>query len=310
MRGKKTKKLTIVCAVAAFTALALAVAHCEEASAPAKAPGSAYSAKIDQSPIAAPNTLKHLDIPFGPAPLQKLDVYSPKGVSNAPVVIFVHGGEWAKNDKSMVSYKPKFFNENGIVFISTNYRLTPPDVHPAHVNDVADAVAWTHKHIAEYSGSPNKIFLMGHSAGCHLVTLVGLDPRPLARDGLKPSVLRGVVAWSGGAYDLVQKVHDAGMYADYIRKTFGDKESGWKDASPVYHVTDTRPLPPFLFISVEKGNRSQLAAERLANLIRGAGGKADTALLQDRNHMTAIHLIGAPGDTTGRILLDFINRKD
>lgn len=49
--------------------------------------------------------------------------------------------------------------------------------------------------------------------------------------------------------------------------------------------------------------------EHLADLIRKAGGKAGTALLHNRTHFTAIHLLGAPGDTTGRILLDFINRN-
>ena len=261
-----------------------------------------------QTPVLADNTIAHLNISYGSEPLQKLDVYAPRGVSDSPVVIFVHGGEWAKRDKTDVSYKPKFLNENGIVFVSTNYRLSPPAVHPDHVNDVAAAIEWVHKHIAEYGGSPNKIVIMGHSAGCHLVTLVSLDPRPLSRAGMKPADLRGVVAWSGGSYDLVQMVGRGGMYAPYIRKAFGEQETTWRDASPVTHVNDAKPLPSFLFISVEPNNPSHVASERLASLIREAGGKADSRLIQNRTHFTANHLLGAPGDTTGQILLDFIAR--
>ena len=65
---------------------------------------------------------------------------------------------------------------------------------------------------------------MGHSAGCHLVTLLALDPRYLAGVGLRPGDLRGVVAWSGGAYDRVEKVKAGGMYPPYIRKAFGSQD--------------------------------------------------------------------------------------
>ncbi len=73
---------------------------------------------------------------------QKLDVYAPPGASAAPVIIFIHGGEWTKGDKREVSFKPRFLNENGIVFISANYRLSGTDKHPAQVKDVAVAVRW------------------------------------------------------------------------------------------------------------------------------------------------------------------------
>jgi len=144
-------------------------------------------------------------------------------------VIYVHGGEWTKGDKTEVSYKPKFFTENGVVFISTNYRLYPAAKFPAHAEDVASAVRWAVDHVAEYGGDPKKIVLMGHSAGCHLVTLVGLDPKYLAAVKLKPSDLRGVVAWSGGAYDLVAKVAEGGSYKEHIGNAFGPDEAAWKD---------------------------------------------------------------------------------
>ena len=150
---------------------------------------------------------------------------------------------------------------------------------------------------------------MGHSAGCHLATLVALDPRYLAKVGMRPADLRGVIAWSGGAYDLVQKVKDGGMYADYIKKAFGESEDAWRDASPVVHVGDVQAGPPFLFISIEAGNASHKAAERLTGMIREAKGKADSKLIEGRDHFNANHLLGAPEDETGNVLLDFIEEK-
>ena len=252
------------------------------------------------------NTVVRADVAYGADPKQRLDVYSPKDAKQAAVVIFVHGGEWAKGDKSEVSYKPKFLGEHGIVFVSINYRLSPPAKHPEHVSDVAAAVRWVTDHAAEVGGDPGKIVLMGHSAGCHLVTLAALDPRYLAQVKLRPTALRGVVAWSGGAYDLVEKVKAGGAYEKYIRQSFGESESAWREASPMAHVNDAAALPAFLFVSVEKGNASHQAAERLAGLIRARQGRAQSELVEGRTHFMANYLLGAPEDKTGAILLRFV----
>ncbi|HTU90008.1 MAG TPA: alpha/beta hydrolase [Gemmataceae bacterium] len=271
-------------------------------------PKSKSKERPPQTPVTAKNTVARRDVAYGKDEKQRLDLYAPKGVKQAPVVIFVHGGEWTRGDKANVSYKPKFLNENGIVFVSINYRLTPPAKHPAQVQDVASAVRWVHDHAAEIGGDAKKIVLMGHSAGCHLVTLVALDPRYLSAVNLKPADLAGVAAWSGGAYDLVAKVKAGGNYAAYIKKTFGDSEEAWRDASPVAHVKSAAEGPAFLFISVERGNASHKAAEGLAERIRKAKGKAETRLLEGRDHFTANHLLGAPDDATGKILLAFVGK--
>ena len=259
-----------------------------------------------QEAVLATNTVLRADVPYGKDAKQRLDVYSPKGVKEAPVVVFVHGGEWTRGDKVAVSFKPRFLNDHGIVFVSINYRLTPAVTHPAHVSDVAAAVGWVFEHAAECGGDLKKIVLMGHSAGCHLVTLAGLDARYLAAFKRLPADLRGVVAWSGGAYDLVEKVKAGGLYADHIKKAFGESEDAQRDASPVAHVKDVEWGPAFLFVSVERGSPSHKAADRLAGLIRDGRGRAVSKVLEGCDHLSANHLLGAPDDTTGAILLDFI----
>jgi hypothetical protein len=137
---------------------------------------------------------------------------------------------------------------------------------------------------------------------------VTLDPGYLTAVKLRPADVAGVVAWSGGAYDLVEKVKAGGAYAGYIKKAFGETEDAWRDASPVAHAKEGRTKPPFLFVSIERGNPSHKAAERLAQLIRDAGGKAESSLLEGRDHFHANHLLGAPDDTTGKVLLDFVRK--
>jgi acetyl esterase/lipase len=272
----------------------------------AQPPAKPKEPRPDMTPVLGNDTVAKTDIPFGKDDKQRLDVCSPRGARGLPVVVYVHGGEWTKGDKAEVSYKPKFLTENGVVFVSTNYRLYPAAKFPAHAEDVAAAVRWAVDHAAEYGGDPRKVVLMGHSAGCHLVTLVALDPKYLAAVKLAPADLRGVVAWSGGAYDLVAKVAEGGSYKEHIANAFGPDEAEWKDASPVTHARNGGAAPPFLFASYEKGNAANKAAERLAGLIRGAKGKAEVVVLEDRTHTTANHLLGAPGDKTGAALLGFV----
>jgi arylformamidase len=280
-----------------------------------KEPG-AKEERPSQAAVLSGKTVVKQAVAFGKAEKQQLDVYSPKDAKGAPVVLFIHGGEWTKGDKADVSFKPKFFNENGVVFVSVNYRLSPESKHPAHVSDIAAAIRWVRDHADEIGAAGDKIFLMGHSAGCHLATLVALDPRHLAAVKLAPKDLRGVVAWSGGMYDLVERANGEGNYPKYIRQAFGETESEWRDASPVAHV-GTAPMPPFLFAYIERKTEAKDGqpqriepSKRMVEAIRKAKGSADLHLLEGKTHFDANHFFGAPDDRTmGRLVLDFIRKN-
>src|SRR6476659_5768340 len=87
---------------------------------------------------------------------QVLDVYSPKGAKNLPVVFWIHGGGWQAGDKWGVQIKPKVFVEKGFVFVSTNYRLWPKVEMGTIIQDIAKSIRWVHDHIAEYGGDPKR----------------------------------------------------------------------------------------------------------------------------------------------------------
>jgi acetyl esterase/lipase len=95
----------------------------------------------------------------------RLDLFVPEGLKDAPVLIFVHGGGWTSGDKNLYSFVGRAFAEQGFVTAVINYRLSPQVQHPAHIEDVARAFAWVYRNIAQYGGNPEKIFVMGHSAG-------------------------------------------------------------------------------------------------------------------------------------------------
>lgn len=107
------------------------------------------------------------DIPYADPAHQRqvLDIYSPPGAKNLPVVFWIHGGGWQTGDKSSVQHKPQAFMDKGFVFVSTNYRLLPDVEMVTIVRDVAKSIRWVNDHIAEEGGDPKRILVMGHSAG-------------------------------------------------------------------------------------------------------------------------------------------------
>ena len=131
-----------------------------------------------------------LDVAYGEHDDQRLDVYALNDAKRAPVMVYVHGGGWRRGDKSAVGRKAQFFTGLGWVLVSTNYRLLPEGKHPTNVQDVAQALAWVHDHVAEHGGDPERIFLMGHSAGAHLAALVATDERHLKAAGKTLALLR------------------------------------------------------------------------------------------------------------------------
>lgn len=133
-------------------------------------------------------------------PHHQLDVYVPEGRESFPVVVLVHGGAWMVGDNRCCGLYPsvaRFFASRGIGAVLPNYRLSPGVRHPEHVRDVALATRWTKDHIAEFGGDPKKLFLMGHSAGGHLVALLAADPTYRSAVGIWPDEIRGVIGVSG-----------------------------------------------------------------------------------------------------------------
>ena len=123
----------------------------------------------------------------------KLDVYYPTNETDAPVVVWFHGGGIEGGEKHI---DPQLKN-SGLVVVAANYRLLPKAPIDDILDDAAAAVAWTYKNIAKYNGSPRKIFVAGHSAGGYLLDIIGLDKRWLAKYGVDADSLAALVPFSG-----------------------------------------------------------------------------------------------------------------
>jgi len=131
----------------------------------------------------------------------KLDLYLPKGRKDFQVMMFVHGGSWRSGDRSLYRALGIHFAQAGIAVTIPSYRLMPQNPHPAQIEDVAAAFAWTYRNLESRGGDLKHMYLAGHSAGGHLVALLALNPAYLNKYGISQKAIRGVVAMSG-IYDV------------------------------------------------------------------------------------------------------------
>jgi len=121
-----------------------------------------------------------------------LDIYKPIGKTNAPVIVWYHGGGLTGGTKAI----PKELLDYGYLIVSVEYRLSPKAKAPAYIEDAAASTAWVFQNIAKYNGNVKQIFLSGHSAGGYLDLMIGLENKWLAKHGISTDSIAGLVPLS------------------------------------------------------------------------------------------------------------------
>lgn len=190
------------------------------------------------------------NVAYGADPVQRFDVYLPKGVRHAPVFFFVHGGGWANGDKTNpgIESKIEFWLAKGYAVISANYRMLPEAAPLQQARDVAQAVATAQRRAGEWKLDPAHFVLAGHSAGAHLVVLLGADPKMLADAGARRPL--GVVSLDSGALD-VPALMDMPRLPKLYRNAFGADRDYWAAVSP-QHRLNSAALPMLIVCSSER----------------------------------------------------------
>jgi acetyl esterase/lipase len=251
------------------------------------------------------------EIAYGSNPAQKLDVYARPGLKGAPVLVFVHGGGWRRGDKSMVHALPAYAERNGFLLVSVGYRLAPEVTARGCAEDVGAAAAWVIANAARYGGDPRRVFLAGHSAGAHLVALVGVDGSYLGAHGRGPADLAGVIPLDGAGYDAVEQMRyqnerrpGGGMLGDMYEAAFSAEPAA---LSPTRLVKAGGRYPPFLIFHVASRPDSRAQSEALAEALRRAGGKAEVVSAPGETHRSINVGFGEAGDPEGVRAAAFIN---
>ena len=228
---------------------------------------------------------KQLDIAYGDSAMEKLDVF-PSKQPGAPVVVFIHGGYWRSLDKSDHSFIAPAFTNQGACVVVPNYALCPAVTVPQIIMQMVKALAWTYRNAQRYGGDPQRITVIGHSAGGHLATmLLACDWHTYAPD-LPANLVKNAMSISG-LYDLEPVMHTP-FLKDSLRLT----PEHVLLSSPAWLP---RPRQGKLYTLV--GAQESAEFLRHNNMMQKAWGKATVPVCEtiaSRNHFSVLEDLCAP----------------
>jgi acetyl esterase/lipase len=227
----------------------------------------------------------HTDIEYTQAGGESLllDAFNPGTGQPAPVVIVLHGGGWSSGSKSGdITPVLEPLSKAGFAWVSINYRLAPMHRWPACYEDVETALNWVREHAAEYGGDPQRIALLGYSAGGHLACRAGIraNPRVQAVVGIAaPTDIVADMARRDGLSPSMKNLLDSEVIDDAVHARL-------VEMSPINDIVPG--LPPFLLIH---GTADQSVpfdqSIQLRKRLQEVGGVCDLIELQDASHTIA-----------------------
>lgn len=226
------------------------------------------------------------DVAYGPGARRRVDVYAPAGARGAPAVVFFYGGSWQSGSKADYAFVARALAQQGIVVVVPDYRVYPEVKFDGFMQDGAAAFAWAKRHVRTYGGDPDRLALMGHSAGAHIAATLTLDARWLGAEGLDPR--RDVAGTVGlaGPYDFLP-------IRDPVLQVIFGPPARLADTQPINFV-DGRNPPMFLGTGVLDTTVEHRNTDALAERIRAAGGPVETRTYPALTHTTLIGVVSQP----------------
>jgi acetyl esterase/lipase len=230
---------------------------------------------------------------------QRLDIWAPADASTGklPVVVFWYGGGWAKGDRAAYAFAGRALAREGFLVVIPDYRKVP-DVHfPAFVEDGAEALAWVHGNVASHGGDPDRIGVMGHSAGAYQAVMLALDPKWLTAAGLDPEIVKAGVGLSG-PYDFYPFDKPRSIAA----------MGRWPRPLETQPITYARKDAPPLLLVTSEGDKTVRPknANNLGAKLRGLGAPVEVKNYGPLDHEEVVMALSVPFRSKGPVLADAV----
>ena len=220
-------------------------------------------------------------------PRHLLDIYQPTeskaAASLRPVVVFFYGGAWQEGSRSDYLFVAEALTQRGYVVVVPDYRVYPEVKYPDFLLDGAAAVAWAVAHAKQYGGDPSRLFLMGHSAGAHIATMLALDRSYLDAQKMPVGALKGLIGLAG-AYDFLP-LTEPNVIALFA------SEPNLALTQPIHYVPAraTAATPPVLLLHGDVDQRVlPKNSINLARELRATGVRVEIDLLPGMSHTDII----------------------
>jgi arylformamidase len=236
-----------------------------------------------------------LDLRYGPAPGEALDLFLPQGEGPAPVHVFVHGGYWRSLGKADFSFVARAFQPAGVLVAVIDYALIPTVDMDELVRQVRASVAWLYRNAAAFGGDPERITASGHSAGGHLVAM--LMSTNWGRFASLPADVVKAGCGISGLYDLEP------IRLSYLNATLGLTPETARRNSPVHLVPALAGGPILLPVGEREGAEYHRQTESLAAAWRRRGLTAEVMDMAGHDHFSIITELEDPGTPLSRAIL-------
>ncbi len=225
---------------------------------------------------------------YGAHPRQRLDLYRPrsKGAEAAraalPIILFLYGGSWQSGVREGYGFAGRALAARGFLVAVPDYRLVPEVRFPAFLEDNARALHWVRANAARFGGDPDRVVLVGHSAGAYNAAMLALDPRWLGEDR---RAVRGLVGLAG-PYDFLP------LSGPITTAAFG-QERDLASTQPINFASAGDPQALLLH-----GGRDTLVhprdSRRLAERLQAAGVDARVKLYPGIGHIGMVTALARP----------------
>lgn len=235
---------------------------------------------------------------YGAHPRQRIDLYRPRswraGQAPLPIIVFFYGGSWQEGEKEGYGFAARAFADAGFLVAVPDYRLVPEVRFPAFLEDSAAAVRWVRANAVRLGGDPDRIVLVGHSAGAYNAAMLSLDERWL---GMDRRSVRGLVGLAG-PYDFLP------LDISVTVEAFG-RESDLEATQPVTFASADDP-PALLLHGALDTTALPSNSERLAGLLRAVGVDARMKVYPAIGHVGIITAVARPFRGRAPVLEDAV----
>ena len=232
---------------------------------------------------------------YGKHPAQKLQLYVPEGAAPArgfPLVVFFHGGGWHSGDPYGYGFIARALAEKGYATALVGYRLNCEGRFP---NMLLDSAAGTRRALDLAADQPidtARIALMGHSAGAYNATMLTLERRWLAAEGISEGALKGAVVLAGPS-----------DFYPFAKKSSINAMSHWPRWQETQPVTYARAdAPPLLLVhGTEDTVVRPRNAKILARVLTDRGAPTKATLIDGMGHNGMVITLAKPFDRDARV---------
>jgi acetyl esterase/lipase len=238
-----------------------------------------------------------------------LDVYYPKNTETPKdVLVFIHGGSWNSGKKDTYWWLGRNIASKNVISVIINYSLSPKSQYEEMAYDCSVALKWVKDSIEAYGGNPERIFVMGHSAGGHLAALINNDPRFFKNAGIS-NPIKAVILNDGFGLDMFEYLNAAkkNKQTESFLNTFSKDENLWKTGSPLFYLENVQN-PFLIFVGENTYPAIKLQSDRLFKDLTKANKPIEINIVKRKKHIGMITQMIFRNNQMYSMILTFMNK--